>query len=305
MSSMEYDLFEILNISITNKIPSIIVEGRDDIQFYSDLSSSIDKEIDVVAIENIDGYSEGCSSLIQAFEDLNAAIANRIEYDLFILGIIDRDSRLFRNEIPSDLKGLFILKFYSFESHFVTPTTIRKLISFITNTSNLLMRSSLAIAIVETELKNKQESLYYCSVEALKNACERDYNGLLGYATKPGTVLKNEVMINNVLSKRDELDEYARNKSISIDDLKLITKGKWLLKWFIGNVLEEIKKLPNFCQNRRIAQCQYCETDKFSQCLYKIKSDLNVTSPMLINYTRQLYDEPELDYIKDRIKQLS
>ncbi|MFN5990975.1 MAG: hypothetical protein ACK6A9_09635 [Dolichospermum sp.] len=312
IDEMKPDISYLLNEAIMNNISKIIVEGRDDIQFYENLAENINKDIEVLAIENISGYSEGCSSVIDFIKDLSDIIGGEEQDYGYILGIIDRDCRYYRQEIPFGLDDLLlVLNFYSYESHFFSKNTITMVINHLTYASIKLLQNNICIEFIERKILRKIDELYYCSLEALKNACEENYQNVLGYGTKYNKIFNpQKLLISQVLSKKTDLDEYARQKSISKDDIKLIANGKWLLSWFTHQLLSEIDKLPNLCCNNstNINQCQYCKTEKNDKCLYRSKTTINTSDNKYLqdleNFIIALYDEPALDYIKERIQSL-
>jgi hypothetical protein len=302
------DISDLLNEAIMHNSSKIIVEGKDDIQFYTDLAQSINKNTEVWAVENISGYSEGCSSVIDVIEEL-AAIPDVEEN--YLLGIIDRDSRSYRQEMPSGLDNLLlVLKFYSYESHFFSKNTITKVINLLTYADYNLLENNKCIDLIESKINDKIDNLYYCSLEALKNACEPNYQGIVGYGTEFGQIFNKEnLLLPEVLKKKLDLDEYASQLGISkIDtDIKKIAKGKLLLHWFAQELLTELDSLPSFCKIKHdsINQCQYCKykNEENENCLYKQKKpkyDAQRLKCLIVGF----YHEPSLDYIKARINLL-
>lgn len=301
----KYTIQEILNTAIIRETPCIIVEGEDDVKFYSELSEHINKKTNVLAVENIFGYSEGCFSVIKAIEDLNN-INNISQYYQYMLGIVDRDSRYYRNEIPEDLEDLLlILNFYSYESHFISQETIKKAILHITHATPSLLDDYSCVNLIDSKLMGEIDHLYYCSLEALRYACDPTYESVLGYSTAPGAVINNTLLIEKVLAKKHELDEYAHQLGIQKDEInsiKCIAKGKWLVQWFAQNLLNEIKSLTVLCKDNHIQKCQFCDNGKTDKCLYKLSTNYQISH--LIDIILRMYDEPSLMYIKNRISML-
>ena len=66
-----YEIDEILNEAIMTGVPSIIVEGIDDVPIYSKISKGLPFNVEVYAVENISGYTEGCEQVISAIKNIN------------------------------------------------------------------------------------------------------------------------------------------------------------------------------------------------------------------------------------------
>jgi hypothetical protein len=301
---LAFDLDEVITSAIMSSTPAIIVEGKDDVKFYQMLASEIDKEIEVYAVENFEDFGQGCNSVIDAITYLQYKINEKPENVNYVLGIIDRDARFFRNEIPTGLKGLFILKYYSYESHFITRNNLIKLISFLTNIGVSNIPHNI-ISYIEEPVKSNLNELYYVSLEALKNACELQYKGEIGYSAKPGKV-SNETsrrrLLRGILKKKDELDTFAKELNITPDDLLFISKGKWVLHTFCESALKKIKELEQACSNGIIDKCQFCKTGNFKKCLWRVNFNcqIDAATQILLNWI----DIDEVRYIIDKLGQL-
>ncbi|MGQ6466019.1 hypothetical protein ACUNEK_06565 [Serratia sp. IR-2025] len=115
---MKYEISEILNTAIMTKSISVIVEGVDDIQVYYGIAKSANKIVEIFPIETIDGYAPGCNHIVTAMDDILELPKANVNIDNYIIGIIDKDVKDFRGEMPTN-PLILTLKHYSMESHFV------------------------------------------------------------------------------------------------------------------------------------------------------------------------------------------
>jgi len=160
--------------------PMVIVEGKDDYQIYQNIARKINPAIEVFQVNEFENYTEGCRGVIDCMEVLQAKFDEKAENIQFALGILDRDVRPYRGELPDHLQGLFITKYYSFETYFASKENLRKLIAKITyTTAQDIDDQTLDFVLSETE--NPFSTLYLISLEALKNSCVPEYSNLLGY----------------------------------------------------------------------------------------------------------------------------
>jgi len=296
------------NAVITQR-PLIVVEGKDDIQFYDNICELTNKNFKIFAIENIYGYTEGCDKVIELTSDLQHKLHTDIILQKLYLGIIDKDVREYRdltsyNSILGFL-NLFVLDYYSYESHYVTKNIIKKILKHYTSVNNDLIDDVL-LDTIYTELKEEiLETLYYPSLEALKNALTHNYNSDVGYSNKFNEFSKNPLKIANINSKQVDLDLFASQVNIDKDfqKLKSFSKGKWILECFSNHLKNKLENLPLNCRNNLINQCQYCQQSNHEKCLYKLKISLsNLNLPELI---RPYIDEIETSYIIDKLKSLN
>lgn len=287
-------------------VPTILVEGADDIKFYRDLAKSIDKEADVIAVDTIDCLSDGCVGVIDCIQQLQSEIKSKQNGSKYIIGIIDKDARYYRGEIPNNLSELFVLKYYSFESHFVTRNHLKYLLTIISNIG-LSFIDDRTLDYFENNLCNEYEKLYYISLEALKNACEQGYASVIGYSSEPGYIVNNlQTGLNiwgSISSKKSSLDSFASDRSINFEHLKLIAKGKWLLHFYCNFILLKMRGITSACQNGEIRKCQYCNTGQPDKCLWKMRFSFNLglVQSLILNH----HDDNELGYIKARVKMLA
>lgn len=300
---LKYDLDEIITGAIMGGTPVLIVEGKDDVKFYDNLSPYIDTEYEIYCVENFEEFDTGgCDSVIKAIELLQDKIDEREENTKYILGVIDRDARYYRNELPDNLKCLIVLKYYSFESHLITKNNLIKLIN---NTTSIGIRSinDDVLDFVESNVKKDFEKLYYISLEALENACKNSDNSIVGYSADPGAVAdpNHRVRIlDQVMKKKEHLDNFAKSKDIKFHDLKNIAKGKWILYTYCFSILPKVKELSTACSQNQISQCQYCKTGSSKKhCLYSINGNYQVSH--LVNQFNNFVDLNEVDYIVKQI----
>jgi len=301
---VKHDLEEWITEAIMSKTPLVIVEGKDDIQFYERLLIDIDKQAWVDAVENIEGFSEGCDEVVRCIESLQIKIEENLENIKYILGIIDKDAKYFRGELKP-YTGLFVLKHYSYESHFTTRNNLKKLLSNLTYASDRLINKK-TFDYIEQDLESVYKDLYYISLEALKNACVKDYKGEIGYKEKIGKLFAREfkcILLEKLYAKQKELDDFAKKYNISVNDIKDIAKGKWLLYVYCNSVYERIKKLHEVCESGIIDKCQYCQAGNKNKCLWKPKATYQL-GQIIVNI-QSIIDENEVLYIKNRLSLLA
>jgi len=122
------------------------------------------------------------------------------------------------------------------------------------------------------------ERIFYISIEALRNACEEDYDACLGYKKASGYVVHNMDLWESVKSKKTDLENFAIDKGIAYtwDGLFEICKGKWLLRYCANNLLAASKTLSDACKNNAIETCALCAKGIYSKCLYKLNTTYQV-----------------------------
>ncbi|ASR46497.1 hypothetical protein B4V02_07295 [Paenibacillus kribbensis] len=301
---MKYNIDEALVAARMASVPLVVVEGHDDIQFYENLLMDLNKEADVLAIDTFENYAEGCDSVIKAVEHVQQQITDNPDLFNYFLGIIDRDARYFRDEIPVDLKGLLVLKYYSFESHLIADHNIKSILPLITSINQSVLTSEI-ISFLKSGFNDIKQELYYLSLEALKNACVKDYTSILGYSESEGKIADNNsrrYLYNEVVIKKRELDDFADGFGLNINKLRLIVKGKWLLQAFSNSILEKINELPIFCFQHAQKKCQYCASGQSNKCLWKTREKYRYNQ--IANLMMSSYDENEVSYIRSRLNML-
>lgn len=298
MAGNFYEIDELLNEAVMTNIPILIVEGIDDISIYSELANRVPFDIEVYAIENIEGYGEGCSHVISAIEELNTLPNTNHNLANNILGIIDKDVRDFRGELP-EVEPILVLNYYSIESHFVSKTIINYILTLCTKANKELITDDLCELIME-EIETKLIDLYYFSLESLKNSIEPDYEENFSYSFSCGRIKDSNTRA-LVLSKQDDLDAFAVDMGVTpcLDTLKIITKGKWLIDIFSSELICAINNLKNECKEHRITACKSCVTEAYDKCLYRIKDGF--TKKAIKSLSLSNINGSEFDYIVDAI----
>lgn len=291
----KYAIGEILNIAIMTKKAHVVVEGADDVKIYENLS---DENCEIYPIELIEGYSGGCTHIKNAFKALNEA-TNFHKIEDYLIGIIDKDSSTFR-ETTQYISGVFTLKYYSIESHFINQESINNLIKDATNVSNKqeLPNFNLEECIADID------ALYYFSLESLMGSINKDYTSIVGYSDNPGRRRDINTM-QKIMQKSIILDglSQARNLYKTVESMKFFVKGKWLLTAFTEGIEKKIKELPKKCKTMQITQCKPCSFSNNTSCLFKIKDGISHNT--LLSLTRNHTSNNELKYIKDRLAHLS
>lgn len=295
--SLQYQAVELLNEARMTKTPVIIVEGRDDVPIYQRLAKNLKKKCEVYASENICIPEAGCAGVIKNITIIRD-MAKGLDISQFILGIIDRDARFYRGELIED-EALLILNHYSIENHFITKESIKYIIEQATRATEDLLSDNDCDILFE-EIKSELDVLYFCSLEALRKACERDYTSEFGYAEKIRSILKSGA-IERLNAKAESLAEFARGLGLEKNwtTILSICKGKWILQAFMDLVKAKLNKLPEYCRLNAISSCQFCVRKTYDLCLY------NPTAKYESAHLEQmiLHDlsQPSLNYIKARI----
>lgn len=302
---MKYDIEETLTECIMSGIPTILVEGIDDISFYENISMTIDKEVSIQAIENIEGYGQGCEEVERAINDIQEEIHANTQLKKLIMGIIDKDTRYYKGEVPN-MSCLFVLEYYSYESHLTTSYSLKKLISILTQVSEKMVDDR-AIEFMLQGLADKYDKLYYISLEALKGRCEAGYIPVKRYKEEPGNIFSKGALgfvWPQIEVKKEELDKFAEEKQITREDIKYVAKGKWLLYVYCNHIIERAYLLKDACGNL-IKSCKYCDSGNKTKCLWRTSANFQIPQLKNLLTSPMMFDENELMYIKDRIKLLA
>lgn len=301
MDSFCYEIDEILNEAIITGVPALIVEGIDDISIYDNLALKVPFEYEVYAVENIEGFSEGCEQVILAVEELNTLESEAHELTNHVLGVIDKDVRDFRQELPS-IEPILVLNHYSIESHFVSRAIVEHILKLCSKANREIITEELCDLIMD-EVETKLLDLYYFSLEALKNSLESEYDSVFSYSYPYGRI-RDEVIRQSLNSKRSELDDFAHQNQLSpcLDTLKSISKGKWLIDVFANELLAVISQLHTKCKESLITNCKSCITGAYEKCLYRINDGF--TNKSIKSLALSHTNSDEFDYIVDRISQI-
>jgi Protein of unknown function (DUF4435) len=234
--------------------PVVVVEGRDDRQIYQKMAHQIAKKLKVHPIDAFEDYHAGCESVIKAIYQLQSKFLEDSNYTKFLLGIIDRDSRPYKSLKPDEidwrvLKGLFVLKYYSIETYFATPFNIVRLIEKWTYATQNDVNEAI-INFILYNVNDSIEGLYYISLDALKQEClgADEYKAVLSYAQDEGSKVTEENSRNYLIqriynTKKADLDNFAIEKGLTIEDIRFIARGKWFLYNFVYRALNHIQKI--------------------------------------------------------------
>lgn len=301
MAGLFYEVDEILNESIMTGVPCVIVEGIDDIKIYIDLTKHTALDIEVYAVEHIDGYGQGCDEVIRAVQALEELPATQHELRACILGIIDKDVRDFRGEVPVS-SSILILKYYSIESHFISKSVVANTLRLCTKASQELITDQLC-SFIMTDIENKLLDLYYHSLGALRNAIDQDYSAAFAYSYPTGR-LKDVKAREIVQRKTPELDEFASQLHLNrtMETLKSIGRGKWLIEVFADALVCCINDLQRLCREERISSCLSCVTAAYDKCLYRMQEGIHTNTIKSLAFSHVVGGE--FDYIVDRMSQL-
>lgn len=307
-----YNLASSLAHSVMIKQPLIIVEGEDDVPFYKKMITSNNKfrilPSELVLNSNNKRYTPGCEGVIDIVKDAQPIINKNTIYKQMFLGIIDSDCRKYTTEEDISYECLFKLKYYSYESHFVSEYSLKGLVSYITNVP-IPDINGLALKNIVTPTQKIMNDMYYVGLEVLKGIIYSTYNRLITYDSKPEALFQKnknleKTIIELILEKKSELDLFAKDIGITLEDAKNIVKGKWYLYAYVFSIYESVANLKVLCNSNEIDQCPYCENGMFDKCIWKKKLTLNrseYSNAMVnINYA----NEPELIYIKEKINSL-
>ena len=301
---LKNDLFDMVSASIMNNEPLVIVEGKDDYAIYQTIANSINTHIQVYQVNEFENYEQGCTGVIKCMEILQPKFEERTDNVNKILGIIDRDARYFRGDIPN-LIGLFITKHYSIETYFATQENLRKLI----NKLSFLPLQDInndVLTFVQTDFLSSIDTLYLLSLEALKNAVIPNYDSKLGYDDSPNKIAAPhflQAIVPELTRKKADLDDFATSQNVSIQDIKLIAKGKWYVHWFVNKTYPKIKELKEQCRNAAITQCRSCRVGNYADCLFKTRQE-NYSIEMLKDDLLMFIDVVECQDIIEALTQL-
>lgn len=303
------NIISLLTKAKMSEIPLIVVEGLDDIQFYSLLGQRCEKKFSFRAIENIENYSEGCDNVIEVTKDLQELFDKDETLLKFYLGIIDRDSKETRNELANlyYLKGLFILKYYSYESHGISKKIVKNIVLNMTSVNIELLTDDfiemLYLRITTEVIKKLKDPTF----ESILTATVKNYNSNYSFSREIEEYLNNKEL--QILLEEKQLDisnelatkgiEYSNN----LEFYKQYSKGKWLLKVFYTELFVSFDMLSQECKDGAIRQCQYCESNNFDKCLYK--KTLTIQKGSFPNYVlKTIIDNEEVNYIIHRLNSL-
>lgn len=294
----KYEADEILNLAIMSKTPYFIVEGVDDICIYEAIARSAQINCEIYAVQMIDGQVGGNNGVIQAMkslDELNMPNGKKVEH--YVLGIIDRDARFYRNEMPT-LPSIFSLNYYSIESHYISKFAIKPSIDRLTRISS---SDAVDVDLIFSKIEQNIFDVFYFSLDALKGAVVPSYQSIINYSSSIGR-RKDPNTVSALKAINHELDLFALSLNIStnIESMREFVKGKWMLTVFAEELFKEIEQLTKSCKSSTIKQCRMCELDDAAPCLYQLREGLNKNS--LYSIIKDFIEIPDIDYIRSAMK---
>jgi len=278
------DIHECLAAAIMAGSPTILIEGKDDEEVYTNISNELGLALEFLPIDFVDttgyGVLGNCDQLVASLRDLDDNCTDP-KWIKFIGGIIDLDSRSFANQISSPPRNLYILKMYSIESYFVNQESF------------IAVFNSLNSAPIPNALKDSyyndfnnffapiEEELLWVATEALQNVCganpspEITYGinfSFKGYMQAP-SVNPNRQIVDRIQAKKEALRSWLNNAfSPALIQKQLIIKGKWWLSVFLDLIVEYAKKLEADCSLAPSGpSCRYCAIGEKENCQFKLK----------------------------------
>lgn len=314
MTELNKSLDRCFIAAIMNKKPLIIVEGVDDRKIYNNIAEAIRKNVTVMRVSDLQ-FVAGCNGVVDCMKVLQTQLDLDSSNLKFVLGIIDRDARFFKNAIEfqeiQNLKGIFILKHYSIETYFATRNSLKILLTKITNA----IKSDIDDAIldfIEDNIGVYLETLYYISLDALKEHClgKQLHNANYSYEKEPTNIVGEKIMLHfnsNILpNKKEDLDSFATSKSISFQDAKKIIKGKWYLYYYIYRSYAQIIQLKGFEKDAYDVEHYYNPSTSFEP-IFKLNFDIESGKMPAYLYPLMLQciDETELSDIIQKFRELS
>lgn len=298
---MKYEADELLNLALMSKTPYIIVEGVDDIHVYESIAESVAVACEIYSVDMLEGLTGGSDGVIQALTDIQSiSMPTGKTVENYITGVIDRDTRYFRGSMPA-LASLFVLDFYSIESHFVSKSAIKPCIDKVTRISS---SDKVDIDRIFSVVEAGMGDLFYFSLDALRGAIDPGYDSVVGYSSNAGR--RKDLNTATDLSKRKvDLDEFATTWRLTseIRSMREFAKGKWLLMAYAEELFGAICQLTSKCKNKAIWQCRMCSIDTSAGCLFQTRDGMNKNS--LYSILRDVVEIPDFDYIRKKFKLLA
>ena len=278
MITQKLDIDTLFVNAVMTKTPLIIVEGHDDLKKFSGiLSNSRRKQPIFKPVELIKNYNEGCLGVINALNDLKSNPHHSDDkLRNFVLGIIDKDVRNYRSEIPeNDL--IYTLIYYSIESYFVNKISLESILHYILEGEMSIINDDLISYIFESSIDHVIDIVYYPVLDALKSATDSSHtSNKAKYEMEPGAIRNHISKIYNeheIISLSELAEAFSKNLDVMMD----ICKGKWLLDIWLECVKEKVAELPSACSLSVISTCTYCNVGIYDKCLYKVKIGLQGT----------------------------
>lgn len=298
----QYNISDIVSQSIMTKVPTIIVEGIDDIQVYEDISKSANIRSHVIASELISPFKSGCVGVTELMESIDQMPSSRYQVNDYVIGVIDKDTLDYRGEIK-DFSCLFPLKYYSMESHYICCSKILDLVSSMTKANSRLINEKL-YEHIQLEINSSLERLYLASLEALAASLIKGYQGEITYSGSIGRIYCDNQMFHRIEQKKEFLLNLANEHEIcfSLDSMRKFVKGKWLIESYIKALESSIKNLSNFCGEELLEACDFCISDVENKCSYATKETLSIHSIRALIMKDVSSDN--FNYIRDKFRTL-
>ncbi|MBW3527682.1 DUF4435 domain-containing protein [Shewanella sp. NKUCC05_KAH] len=303
IESMKMDFHDAIKNAYMTKVPLIVVEGKDDLPVYISLLENKERRFNVKPVQFFKNSGSGCHEIERNIISINERYPQgHIVYNYF-KGIVDRDVKEYRNELV-ERDGMFYLNSYSFENNFVTTKSIVNTVRLLTSLSS----EQLDEALTEQAVKFINEQFvdfYYVVLEALRNAIEADYDGLVGFSEGYQELLINPVKKIELMGKRSDLDVFASKHGVSCDcilKMKHFCKGKWHLRYFLQSLINFTNSLHTIC-GKELVKCPICESGRQDSCMYKKTTPLDVSG--LIKVIKDNINNADLDYLRKEIFNLA
>lgn len=302
----QYKISTLLTAAFMKEEPLVIVEGVDDVEFYKKITN---KNINVKCSEVIvnsenEKYKPGCDGVIKIVEDVQTILEHDVRLEKFFLGIIDADYRNYSEETYSGYKGLFILKYYSYESHFCTDDSMKNFISAVTGARKDEITKDI-LEIAKNGIDEHVQELYYVGLQALEGKLNQRKT-LVSYDMSAEALFEEHegnTIVKRVMEHKNQLDEFACEYGIKKEDYRCIVRGKWLLYIIAKTVYDNISEIKRRCNEALIDQCDFCKQEIYKKCIWGKKMELR--RGQLVHYF--IYNnlmEPEIIYIKNKINAL-
>lgn len=290
---------EVINGAIMSGQPVLVIEGITDLNVYRRIAMSTGKDLVVKPVELIRGYGEGCSEVVRLIGDLETSDVTAGSVPGNLIGIIDKDVREQRGEIPES-DNIIVLDLYSIESHFVAaeaiPPCLRLSIPHLSDTAFPALQG-----LLFSHFCASLDILRLASLDALRGAIDSSYSTDFGYSESFDR-LKDPNLVVRIREKEADLMSFSNQLGIdqSLAAMKLITKGKVLLDAFVSSILSDLKKLNDYCGNLSIPSCGYCQGGVREKCELRIGSAINVK--ILKNAILSEFPEAEFSYLIELVK---
>ncbi|HIY02451.1 MAG TPA: DUF4435 domain-containing protein [Candidatus Blautia faecipullorum] len=239
---MRYDLEETIIAGLMCNKPVVIVEGQDDIKFYDNIATLNGLNVDVCAVEMIEGYTEGREQVINAMTQAESLIHNDDGLKMYIMGIIDRDVRQYLNNVP-EIENLLVLKYYSYETHLITDSTIKSIVEQLTRASGTMITQN-AVDYLKEEFNIQSDHIIRSVAFAGSADKLKQMKGVAVVLVKP------EKCLHNVLGA-------AGGFGNKIDIVDIQNPGNFHESIFFGNTIAGfILRYTNISVAFRISQLQ-------------------------------------------------